>query len=306
MKRNWMTWIGVVALAATAGLALAEDQQQDQKPRREGRQNRSARADRANPGHKLMAAIGQLDLDSETAGKVAAILTAHHQEMDNVRQQAQALVQQMKQAERGSDARKEIQQKLQQLRKDNAGKARQLGEKLAEVLTDEQMSKVRRALAARGGNVSDRGERPKMTDEQKAIIAEARKQAAAAETRQEKAKIMRAAMQKVRESLTDEQKAQMQQRRRNAVNSRRRAAARLGKALELTDEQKAQVKAAHEKARKAAEEAESDKRAVYRETLKKQMQGVLTEEQQKKLQEIREKAPRRGARRGNRGNKEQE
>ena len=53
-----------------------------------------------------------------------------------------------------------------------------------------------------------------LTDEQKAVLKAAREEAAKADTPEKKREIMKAAMEKVRESLSDEQKAAIRKMRK--------------------------------------------------------------------------------------------
>jgi hypothetical protein len=270
----------VLALAAGVGIASAEEAQPAG-----GR----ARARQVRAGKKLLEAIGKLDLDAQTAEKVAAIVSAHHQEMDNLRRQVRALMQQARQAEEGSEARTEARKKLRQMRQDNAGKGKQLARKLSEVLNDEQMAKIRQTMgkARRAGRMRRFADDLDLTEAQKKILTDARAAAAEAQNPQEKAKIMREAMQALRQSLTDEQKAQARR------GQRRDVAARIAKALDLTDEQKAKAKEAHKAALQAARNAEENKRAVYRETMREKMKGILTDEQLEKLENLRQRRNRR-------------
>ncbi len=292
MQHKWTHWIAVLALAAGVGIAWAQEEQSADE---------RARGKHAQPGKKLLEAIGKLDLDAQTAEKVAAIVSAHHQEMDNLRRQARALIQQARQAEEGSEARAEARQKLRQMRKDNAGKGRQLARKLGEVLSEEQMAQIRQTMgkARRPGRMRRFADDLDLTDAQKKILTDARAAAAEAETPQEKAKIMREAMLTLRQSLTDEQKAQARR------GQRRDVATRIGKALGLTDEQKAQARKAHQAAVEAAKNAEKDKRAVYRQTMREKMKDILTDEQIEKLEKMRQRRADRRQDRDKRGDSEE-
>lgn len=156
-----------------------------------------------------------------------------------------------------------------------------------EVLTDEQKAKMKK-----GGPRGRRGpgfEGLDLTEEQKAKIKEilesAKADAEKAETREEKAKIMRAAHKTIHETvLTEEQ-------RKKAAARRRGGERRRGFGVELTEEQKAQVKAIMEAAKKEAAEAETPeaKREIMRAAQKKVRDEVLTEEQKAKAAERRKK-----------------
>jgi len=99
--------------------------------------------------------------------------------------------------------RKAAMEKMQALKK-------QMDADVMAQLTPEQRAKAveaaKRAAARRGGVT--------LTDDQKAILDAARKAAAEEDDREAKMKIMREAMQKIRESYTDEQKKQAAERRR--------------------------------------------------------------------------------------------
>jgi periplasmic protein CpxP/Spy len=138
-----------------------------------------------------------------------------------------------------------------------------------------------------------------LTDDQKArikeVLQQARKDAQAATDRAEKRKIVEAAREKIRTTvLTEDQRKQLGER--FAANHPRLAAmGKLAKELNLTDDQKAKSKEILQQARKDAQAA-TDKEAkqkIMQDARKKIHDTVLTDDQRKKLEELRKNRPQR-------------
>lgn len=131
-----------------------------------------------------------------------------------------------------------------------------------------------------------------------AIREKAKEAMKSAETREEKMAVWREAHQEMKDVYTDEQKEQMTAAREKA---RKEGTERFMKAIEATDEQREAFTEIMADARKAAEETDDwgEKREIYRETFETLKKEVLTEEQVKKMEEMRKNRG-RGRRRGGR------
>lgn len=134
-----------------------------------------------------------------------------------------------------------------------------------------------------------------LTDDQKAkikeIMQQARKDAQAATDPAEKRKIHQAALEKVRDTvLTEEQRKQAKEQ----FAERHPRLAAMGK-LDLTDDQKAKIKEIMEQARKDAQAAtdREAKQKIMQDARKKIHDTVLTDDQRKKLEELRKDRPQR-------------
>ena len=134
----------------------------------------------------------------------------------------------------------------------------------------------------------------------KAIMEQAHKDAKAATDKADKAKIMKAAFEKIKTSvLTADQvkkletmkKAWSKEGREGRMGKGKgmhRPFAGLGKKLGLTDDQKAQVKAIMEQAHKDAKAAtdKADKAKIMKAAFEKIKTSVLTDDQRKKLADL--------------------
>ncbi|HDZ22694.1 MAG TPA: DUF3826 domain-containing protein [Phycisphaerae bacterium] len=251
--------------------------------------------------------IKKLDLSPEKEAQVLAILKTHRQAMANFRsehaEEFKALREQMKAARQAEDKEKiqAVRQQMKVLRDGHKEQFENLKSQLSDVLSDEEVAKVLKVMRRghRGGQQAgqrgQRGDRLGLDDDQKAkvkaILAEAKEQAKAAETPKEKHEIMKAARQKIHnEVFTDEQKAKAAEFREQR------------KANKLTDEQKAQVKAIMAEAKEKAKAAETreQKRKIMMAARKKVHTEVLTDQQRKSAKQF--GGPRhRGGRMGGRG-----
>jgi hypothetical protein len=142
--------------------------------------------------------------------------------------------------------------------------------------------------------------------EQMTAIREKSKEAMkSAETREEKMAVWREAHQEMKDVYTDKQKEQLAVARKKAGKER---TDRFMTSIKATDEQREAFTETMADARKAAEETDDwgEKREIYRDAFKTLKEDVWTEEQVKKMEEMR-KNWRRGRRRGgNRGGGDRE
>ena len=152
-----------------------------------------------DPLGNLQKALAKLELNEETAAKVAEIVNAAKADMEAFQKQMQELRQKMQQAERGSDEQKAAMEKMRELAQSQRGKGQDLFKKLGEVLSEEQMAALKAAMRPEGrGEAGDRlAQALGLTDEQKAKVAEAQKAAMekAREAEGDKRKVYREAMQ---------------------------------------------------------------------------------------------------------------
>ena len=165
-----------------------------------------------------------------------------------------------------------------------------------EVLTDEQKAKLEELKESRGQAFMDRmAERLELTEDQQAeieaIMATAKEQAEAAETREAKWEIMKAAFEQVKtEVLNEEQQAKVDQmfQRGGGDRSRGGHGQRMAEALGLTEDQQAQVEAIMTAAREEAGAAETReaKMEIMKAAFEQVKTEVLTEEQQAKAEEL--------------------
>ena len=138
----------------------------------------------------------------------------------------------------------------------------------------------------------------------KTILEQAHKDAQAATDKADKAKIRKAAFEKIKTSvLTADQVKKLEAMRAahpGGMQGRmHRPMAGLGKKLGLTDDQKTQIKAIMEQARKDAKAAtdKADKVKIMKAAFEKVRTPVLTGDQRKKLEEL--KAERKERRKDN-------
>ncbi|MCE5324806.1 MAG: hypothetical protein LLG01_00170 [Planctomycetaceae bacterium] len=156
-------------------------------------------------------------------------------------------------------------------------------EKVKASLTDDQKAKIKAAEAQRGQRgpgMRGMGDMEKvLTDDQKATLKTAGDEAAKADTPQKKREIMKAAMDKVQASLTQEQKDQIAKAR-----SEREAKSREAMDNILNDDQKAVMKTARDEAAKT-EDAQK-KRDIMRAAMEK-VRSTMTEDQKAQMEKLR-------------------
>ena len=149
-----------------------------------------------------------------------------------------------------------------------------------------------------GGVELSEEQREQMT----AIREKAKEAMKSAETREEKMAVWREAGQEMKDVFTDEQKKQMAAAGEKAI---KKGTDQVLTTIEATDEQREAVGEIMADARKAAAETDdwTEKRKIYRETFETIKKEVLTEEQVKKMEEMRKNWG-RGGRRGRGGDRD--
>ena len=171
-----------------------------------------------------------------------------------------------------------------------------------DVLTDEQRVKLEELKQARGEEMLTRmTERHGLTAEQveqvRAIMTAAHEQAEAADSREDKWEIMKAAFEQIKtEVLTDEQRAAAEEHRQGR---RHQFLTRIAEFLEMTEDQKAQAEAILTAAKAEAEAAETReaKWEVMRAAFEQIKAEVLTDEQRERAEQFHQ---RRGGHHGGR------
>ena len=319
MKRT----IGIVAFLAASLLARSVLAQDDAPERRrrprggEGRERREGAEGRRKGGGKgqhdrgargkaaMDKLLAELKLPADKRASVAEILKTHHQAVANwVKENASKrgeLRKQMAEARKAGDKDKarELGKEMRELGQARKELQENLFKQLGEVLTKEQLAKVkemmrprRRAprltLAAIGKLDLTEAQQAAM----KKIMAEAKAKAEKAENPRAKRRIRAAALRQVaKEVLTDAQRKKLHE-----MAAPPRRGADMLKGLDLTAEQQAQIKAIEETFREAMKTSETPeaKRDAFK-ARREGVHGVLTEEQLKKLRE------RGGRGRGGRG-----
>jgi len=147
-----------------------------------------------------------------------------------------------------------------------------------------------------GGRMKHMAKALELTEDQqaqvKAIMDQAKADAEAAETKEAKMEIFKAAHEKVQaEVLTEEQKAKQAELREKMgehhSKMRGRRHGRMAEALGMTEEQKTQAKAIMDQAKTDAEgvETNEEKKPIFKAAHEKIQAEVLTDEQQAKVDE---------------------
>ena len=238
--------------------------------------------------------IKELGLSPEKEAQVLEILKTHRQAMANFRsehaEELKALREQMKAAQEAGDSDKVKALREQVMEELGGGRKEQfenLKSQLSDVLSDEEVAKVLKVMrrghrgGKQDGQQGQRGDRFGLDADQKAkvkaILAEAKAQAEAAETPEQKREIMKAARQKIHDEVfTDEQKAKADKFREQRKENK------------LTDEQKGKIKAIMAEAKEKAKAAETreEKRKIMMAARKKVHAEVLTEQQRKRARQF--------------------
>ena len=180
-----------------------------------------------------------------------------------------------------------------------------------EVLTDEQRAKLEELKQAHGERMlAHMTERYGLTDEQveqiKTIMAAAHAEGEAAETREGKWEIMKAAFEQIKtEVLTDEQRAAAEEHRQAG---RQHFLTRISEFLEMTEEQKAQAEAILTAAKAEAEAAETReaKWEIMKAAFEQIKAEVLTDEQRARAEQFRQRGRGRHGHHGQGEDAEQE
>jgi len=312
MKRWYLTLaIGLLAVTALAPPAKGADKPPDKaRPARAGKRLRGE-WDRGH-ARRLRELFQSMDLSDQTEAQVRQIFETQRQAVMNwARENDGKFVELRKklQAARKAQDKEAAEAAMKEVKE--LGKARKqlhedLMNQLKEVLSKEQMVKVKKFFTdmrrrGRPGAMMLRAiRRLDLTEDQKAatrkILDSAKAQARKADDPGQKGEIMRAAFEKIRkEVLTDEQRKKLDEMRERRDRGPRGGLLGL-RGLDLTDEQTEQIQAIHKEAREKAEAAETRqaRREIRREAIKKIVEEVLTDEQRQKLRDRREQ---RGGRR---------
>ncbi len=304
MRRAIAAAAAILAIGWTCQSVLAQNGQGsgDGEGQRRGRlaARRAERPGRGD-GERMMEALKKLDLTDEQKAQVKQVLDTHKQAVENWRKENEEKGKALREKARDAKTREDRQAireefvKLMQSRRELHEK---LVEQLKDILTEEQAQKLRGMFGPRGGD-GPRGHRPmdlflgalrrlELTEEQKTKvrgIMEAAKEAAdKAESRQEKGKAIKAALDTIREDvLTDAQRQKLTEMRQQFAKRHNPLAA-----LDLTEEQTGQIEKIMADAKAAADQAETrqEKWKIHMEARKKIADEVLTEEQVSKLKEM--------------------
>jgi len=233
MKKSMIAAIaGLVFMGMTAGLALAQEDAPASRPRRQG--GKFDPGARPDPGAVLDRIIKDLGLTGETEARVRQIFETHRQAMDNWRkehgQELDNARTKLREAEQkgDQDATRQAREQVETLMKSRAALRGDLLKQLGEVLTPEQVEKVKAALDAMagpglGGFFQRMLEDLNLTADQKAkveaIMKEARESAAKLDDPVAKAKLIKDATDKIKaEVLTDEQRKLLEQKLQGATS----------------------------------------------------------------------------------------
>lgn len=253
-------------------------------------------------GGSMSERVAALGLSAETEAAVLQILETHRQAAEEWRSENQAALDALKEqflAAREADDAEALQALGEEFKLLMQGRM-QLREallaELSEVLTEEQLAQLhpRRGGHRRGARghrrmgharrfIAELGLTQEQIEQAKAIFAEAREEAASAETGQAKMEIFHAAMQRVRdEVLTAEQQVQVDEA------MERMSSLGLPEELRFTEEQREQIQALCEEVRASlGEDATSEeRRAAIRAGFQQFREEVLTEEQRAAFQEL--------------------
>jgi Spy/CpxP family protein refolding chaperone len=300
MDRLNKTVLALVAAAALAGVAMAQDRPRVREAAKDRPQLAPAGQRLAAAADELMEKLKALDLTADQRPQIRQILDTHRQAMENWvkehRQELQDLRGQL--ANAGDDAqRKEIRAKLAKLEADRQQLVQKMHRAIREILTPEQQTKfdeliregvargvaelarIRRALAALDLSADQKAQVEK-------ILQDARTQAEQAKDPAEKAKILRTALQEIRTKVLSAEQAE--KLAKLLTQEVPRPMAMLEK-LNLSAEQKEQVQKILQEAREKAAAAEDPqaKAQIIKAAWEKIQKDVLTDQQRQQLQELR-------------------
>jgi len=281
LRTSWLATL-VIVIAFT-GIAAAEDI--------------------VGPPSKLIAdRVAALGLDEATQAQVLAVFEAHKAAMEAWKTENQPALDSLKEQFRAAreagdqEALKALGEQFKELMAGQRQIFEDLKTQLSGLLTEEQLAALRphRGPGMMGPHRRMRHHRPmirgfikdlELTPEQveaaKAIFAEAREAAAAAETLEAKGELFKAAMQKVHDEVLNEA-----QQAKAAEMKQRFESLGLPEELKLTDAQLEQMKTIHAEVKAAVEAAQTPeaKRQAFMDGFKR-MKEVLTEEQSQALRE---------------------
>ena len=255
------------------------------------------------PRVELTALIDSLDLTAEQRAKVEQILASQRQEAAKFvrenHEKTRAVEAAIRQAREKQDAAalKASHDELVKLIEARGRPQEQLMSQLADVLTAEQMQRVRdafdrmsqqpatRALAGLAGLDLDDDQK----QQARAILDEANEQARATADPAEKDRIFKAAMEKIlADVLTADQREQVQ------GNRNRLEAFGMLRGLHLTPEQHKQIQAIHQAMVKKLESADTPqaRREIVESAMADVTANILTEEQRDQLENFRRRETR--------------
>jgi len=273
MKRHWITtFVTLFVMALLAGTLVAEETKD--RPKRGDKAEGRKRAGRRHGRHGRMPDIG--------------LTAAQKKEIEGIRKTALAKA---KDAE-GKDRRAII----EKMKEDIHG-----------VFTEEQLAKLKKLREKRGPG----GDRPDLglTDEQKEKMAAIRK-ATKAKMKDAKGEDRKAIIEGMRKQIAAILTEEQLEKFKKAHQGGRRGREPGGPPdIGLSDDQKSQVEDIRKKALAAAKDAKGEDRKAIFEKMKKDIHALFTDEQIKKLKELKKKhrdGPRgkgkgRGDRKGRRG-----
>ena len=285
--------VAILVSGLTATMALAGEGQKSRERHRGNRRKAAGKHPGANPKAVLDKVLKSLELSEEQAQRVEQIWTTHRQAVENWRKEHQGQFKELHaqagkaKENKDTEALKAVREKMRKLIELRKRVAEDLFKQLGEVLNDEQMAKVRRAMPHRG--VARRPNRMAafkdldLTEEQKARMKAIREETKGllekAKTREEKGKILRESFSKAEEVLTEEQRRKLKE----LIKRQRRQHDPLA-GLDITTEQKKQVEAIrkemHEKM--AGAKDREARRAIHKE-MREKIGQVLTEDQRTRL-----------------------
>ncbi|MDY6914190.1 MAG: Spy/CpxP family protein refolding chaperone [Planctomycetota bacterium] len=262
--------------------------------------------------------IEKLKLAPSVETQVRQIFQTHHQAMANWHREHgkefRELAEQHREAVKAGDEKKAeaLRKKMHKLGEGRKKLHDELMKQLADVLNDEQLAEVKKCFARhrrRFAHGLETLQQLDLTDKQKAEVKEildaARKKAEKLDDVEEKKKVRRAAFQKIKTKvLTDEQRKRLETMKRRAGDRARDAFAK----LDLSDKQKAEMneisKAAHLRAAEA--ETHAQRREIMRDSFRKIVEDVLTDEQREQLRQGRRERFKKCRSKGPRGRSEEE
>ena len=298
----------MVGFLGTISLAESDGPGDGEGPRNHKRQ----RKQNGGPGDKMHGEkfCAAIDATPEQQEQLKQIWETHSQAMKNWRKENKGKLSDtrkaLKEAKKSDDkeAIEAAKLKLKEINKSRKELHENLKEQLSEVLTKEQMQKMKkmRNRRDRDGHHKGPGMRKgpfgelNLTDEQKAEIKklheEAREKMESAKTREEKREIMENLRKKINNDvLTDEQRAKAKKHFRKMQKGRRDM---FLKGIGATDEQKTKIEAIMKKAREEAKDKDPKECRKIMEAAREEIRkNVLTDEQRKKAREMR-KQHRRG------------
>ncbi len=298
MRRTLTRTAAVVALVLVAAGAA-----QARPPKGHAEDGKGA----GGRGARIVKLIEEMDLSGKEESRVMEILDAHRQAARNWwtenGQKARALHEKIRAAREEGDAEtvRETREELHEL----TGGMREImdntRDQLAEVLDEDQMALLGRALGVRR-RAAARAHHAlaglDLTDEQaeqiREIMSDARERAGDVEPA-ERREIMREAFEKVRDEVLTEE-----QREKAAAMRKRAQAFGMFRGLDLTDGQKEKIREIMSDARERAREADdpAERRDIMREAHKRIVDDVLTDDQ---AEQFRKRMQRWGQHRRRRG-----